>query len=87
MSWPTDSLFLCDQGKPTIKLNTFPNNLDEISTTKKFIGRKKELDNLNHILRRMATRASDSINVCTIIGIGGQGKVSPESCESHDVCT
>jgi len=55
----------------------FPNNLDSIFITEKnFVGRKKELDNLSHILRRMATRANDSFDVCTVIGIGGQGKVS-----------
>ena len=54
----------------------FPNNLDDISVTKNFVGRKSELGILNNVLRRMATRASDSLDVFTITGIGGQGKVS-----------
>jgi len=57
----------------------FPNNLDKISITKNFVGRREELDNLSLILRRMATRANDSFDLCTIIGIGGQGKVSAKS--------
>jgi hypothetical protein len=54
----------------------FPNNLDSISTAKEFFGRKKQLADLNINLRRMATRTNNSFDVCTITGIGGQGKVS-----------
>jgi len=71
-----DHLFVCEQGAPTIELNMYPNNLDKIPVTNNFCGRRQKLDELNSILRRMATRASQSIDVCTITGIGGQGKTT-----------
>ena len=75
--WISDIPFLCDSGEPTIKLNMFRHNLDRIPITRNFLGRQKELEDLNNVLRRMATRTGDSFDVCTITGICGQGKVSP----------
>lgn len=53
----------------------FPNNINVNFAREKFFGRKKELTNLNDILRRMATRTHEYFDICTITGIGGQGKV------------
>lgn len=72
--WPSDGMFRCDNGEPTVDFNMPPNNLEIITTTSRFYGRRTELANLYTTLYRMATRKKQAHCVVTVTGISGQGK-------------